>query len=241
MNRAFVSCSRSICQKDGLTSWIASEPAMSTATFMFFKEPALMPTDAILDTLNLGRGSRFVRLLKLSALFVTLFGAIPTAITAYNAWTFGVPFSEVPHRLQQYELWVKNLDCKIEYKALATAQGTRVDVGACAKSGDIALKISTPDGKSNYEWIAYNSLTKPGEKSSLSFMDLLIGAARAGSDTGGTFKVAQAAMDVKCQSLEGKKIVRVVSEGGKCFREVVSPLKGTVETREEVPCETQCK
>ena len=214
---------------------------MTAATATIFKEPALMTSDAFSDSVAFGPGSGAVRLLKLGALCVTIFGAIPTAITAYNAWSFGVPFSEVPHRLQQYELWVKNLDCKIEYKALATAQGTKVDVGACAKSGDIAIKISTPDGKSNYEWIAYNSLSKPGEKRTGSFIDLLIGAARAETTKAGAFKVAEAAMDVKCQTLEGKRILRIVSEGGKCFREIVSPLKGTVEKREEVPCETQCK
>jgi hypothetical protein len=206
-----------------------------------FKEPAPMTSDAFSDTFAFGRGSNFVRLLKLAALIVTIFGAIPTAITAYNAWSFGVPFSEVPHRLQQYELWVKNLDCKIEYKALATAQGTKVDVGACPKSGDIAIKISTKDGKSNYEWIAYNSLSKPGEARTNSLLDLLIGAARADTKNAGTFRIAQAAMEVKCEALDNKRIVRIVSEAGKCYREVVSPLKGTVETREEVPCDTQCK
>jgi hypothetical protein len=214
---------------------------MTAVTANFFKERAKMTSDALSDTIAFGPGRGAVRMLKLAALLVTIFGAIPTAITAYNAWSFGVPFSEVPHRLQQYELWVKNLDCKIEYKALATAQGTKVDVGACPKSGDIAIKISTKDGRSNYEWIAYNSLSKPGEARTNSLLDLLIGAARADTAKAGTFRIAEAAMEVKCQSLDNKRIVRIVSEGGKCYREVVSPLKGTVETREEVPCETQCR
>jgi hypothetical protein len=214
---------------------------MTAVTANFFKERAKMTSDALSDTIAFGRGRGAVRLLKLAALLVTIFGAIPTAITAYNAWSFGVPFSEVPHRLQQYELWVKNLDCKIQYKALSTAQGTKVDVGACPKSGDIAIKISTADGKSSYEWIAYNSLTKPGEKRSTSFLDLLIGAARAGDEKAASFRIAQAAMEVKCEALDNKRIVRIVSEGGKCYREIVSPLKGTLETREEVPCDTKCK
>ena len=52
--------------------------------------------------------------------------------------------------------------------------------------------------------------------------------------------VAQS-MEVVCQSLLSKtQLVRVVKEGGKCFREVLSPVRGSVESREEVPCETKC-
>lgn len=194
------------------------------------------------EGLHLGPFQRYVPAMKTAALVVTILGAIPTAITAYNAYTFGVPFRQVPHRLAQYDLWVKNLDCKIEYKALSTAQGTKVDVGACSKSGDIAIKISAADGKTTYEWIAYNNLQKPGEPTAtgLGLLGMLIGTANAGELAGKPVRLAQSGMQVMCQALEGKRIVRIVSEGGKCYREVVSPLQGTVEKREDVPCNTQC-
>jgi hypothetical protein len=35
-------------------------------------------------------------------------------------------------------------------------------------------------------------------------------------------------------------VVRVVKEGGKCYKEVFSPMKGTVEQRNEVACSTPC-
>ena len=193
------------------------------------------------DGIHLGPLQRYMPALKTAAFVVTILGAIPTAITAYNAWSFGVPFSKVPHRLAQYDLWIKNLDCKIDYKALNTAQGTKVDVGACSKSGDIAIKISSADGKTTYEWIAYNQLQKPGEPASgLGLLGMLVGNAVAAEAADKSVRLAQSGMQVVCQALDGKKIVRIVSEGGKCYREIVSPLAGTVEKREDVPCNTQC-
>ncbi|HEX2843473.1 hypothetical protein [Hyphomicrobium sp.] len=189
---------------------------------------------------QLGPVQRFVPFLKTAALVVTILGAIPTAITAYHAWTYKVPFTQVSHRLQQYEIWERNIDCKIDYKALSTSQGTKVDAGACAATGDISLKVSTSDGKATYEWIAYNQLQKPGEQPPSSFLDLLVGAARADVAGPKSVMVAQS-MEVVCQSLLSKtQLVRVVKEGGKCFREVLSPVRGSVESREEVPCETKC-
>ncbi len=182
-----------------------------------------------------------VSLLKTVALVVTIVGAIPTAITAYHAWQYKVPFTKVPHRLAQYDLWMKNLDCQIEYKALDTAQGTKLDVGACPSTGDIAIRIESTDGKTTYEWIAYNELQKPGEEPPTNLIDLFIGVARA--DTGGQRSVRAAqAMEVVCQSLVTKnQLVRVVREGDKCFREELSPMRGSIDKREEVPCDTQCK
>lgn len=183
---------------------------------------------------------RLTPLLRTTALAVTILGAIPTAVTAYHAWQYKVPFSKVSHRLAQYEIWERNIDCKIEYKALSTPEGTRVDVGACPTTGDISLKVSVPDGKATYEWIAYNQLRKPGEQSPAGIFDLLIGIANA-EGSAEPARLAQAAMEVICQSLVSKKeLVRVVKEGGKCFRETMSPVRGTIDKREEVPCDTKC-
>jgi hypothetical protein len=54
-------------------------------------------------------------------------------------------------------------------------------------------------------------------------------------------RLAQAPMEVVCQALVSKmQLVRIVKEGGKCFRETMSPVRGSVDKREEVPCETKC-
>lgn len=204
-----------------------------------FEEGYLM-SESTVPARSGGDYDRLISFLKNLALVVTIVGAVPTAITAYHAYTFKVPFSQVPQRLAQYDLWVKNIDCQIEYKALATAEGTRVDVGACPKTGDIALKLSSADGKAAYQWIAYNELQKPGvEPASTGFLDLLISSARADETAPKPFKLAQG-MEVVCQAIKGNSVVRVVKEGGKCFKELFSPIKGAVEKRDEVACSTPC-
>jgi hypothetical protein len=203
-------------------------------------EEALAMTEVAEQSGSKGLFGPITPMLKSIALVVTILGAIPTAITAYHAWQYKIPFSKVSHRLAQYEIWERNIDCKVQYKALSTAQGTKVDVGACDKTGDISLKISSPDGKATYEWIAYNQLQKPGEEQPSGILDLLVGAANAQSAER-PLKLAQGAMEVVCQSLVSKQqLVRVVKEGGKCFRETMSPVRGTIDKREEVPCDTKC-
>src|SRR5262249_40973498 len=157
-------------------------------------------------------------------------------------WQYKVPFSQVSHRLAQYEIWERNIDCKVDYKALSTAEGTRVDVGVCPKTRDIAFKVSAPDGKATYEWIAYNQLRKPGKQPTAGVIDLLIGVANAEDAHAPVAQgargpvMAQAAMEVLCQSLVSKqKLVRLVREDGKCYRETLSPVRGSVDQREEVP------
>ena len=193
--------------------------------------------------------SRTFLFARVAAIAAAVAGAVPTASTLYNSWSHGIPYSEVSHRLSQYELWVKNFECKIDYRALNTGQGTRIDVGACPKSGDIAIKVSTQTGTATYEWIAFKDLQKP---TSASLMGLIIPAALAAdapplpqspaaSAAPGSFKLAQAGMQVMCQAKgSGDHLIRIVQDGGKCFRETLSLMKGSIEKREEVPCSTTC-
>ena len=196
-----------------------------------------------------------VPLIRAAVLAVSVAAAIPTAHNLYYSWAHGIPYAQVPHRLAQYDLWMKNLECKIDYRQLLTAGGTKVDVGACAKSQDIAIKVSTSAGQSSYEWIAFNDLQKPAATAGL--MGYVISAAMAeeaplakatgkpataGAALDGSFRIAQAGMQVMCQAKQGSdKLLRIVQEGGKCYREVMSMLKGSVDKREEVPCSTTCK
>jgi hypothetical protein len=187
-----------------------------------------------------------VNLVKWAVFAVSVAAAIPTAQNLYYSWKHDVPFTQVSHRLQQYDLWMKNLDCKIDYRALSTAGGTKVDVGSCSKSGDIAIKV-TSNGKATYEWIAYDALQKPGVTSA-SLINLFIAQAHADESvidldnpkSQNQTRMAQADMQVVCQAKVKDEIVRIVKEGNKCFRETVSPFKGSVDKREEVACDTQC-
>jgi hypothetical protein len=202
---------------------------------------------------------------RVAAIGAAIAGAFPTGMNLYQSWTHGIPYTEVSHRLSQHELWIKNFECKIDYRALNTGQGTRVDVGACPKSGDIAIKISAQNGKATYEWIPFEKLQKAS--ASLWPLDLLITTAHAEqtsapaslspvflapAPTGAVIatppptgpRIAQAAggMQVVCEALPSKtQLIRIVNDAGKCFRETISPYQGKVEKREEVPCTTTCK
>ncbi len=114
--------------------------------------------------------------------------------------------------------------------------------------------MSAQSGKATYEWIPYQKLQKAS--ASLWPVDLLIGTAQAATSetpplapappagNAPGMRLAQAApgMQVVCESLQSKtQLVRVVNEGGKCFRETIAPYQGKVERREEVPCSTTCK
>ena len=189
--------------------------------------------------------NRTMQLIKFGVFAVSVAAAIPTAQNLYFSWKNDVPFTEVPHRLAQYDLWMKNLNCKIDYRTLSTASGTKVDVGTCPQSGDIAIKVSSGT-QSNYEWIAFDQLPKPSSKTA-GLMGLIISSALADELTkpqskasDGSLRVAEASMEVVCQAKVKDQIVRVVKDAGKCFKETVSPFKGSVEKREEVPCNTQC-
>ena len=198
-----------------------------------------------LITGNIGAPSRAMKIARAIAIAVPVIGASPTAYNLYQSYQHGIPYSDVAYRLAQHDLWVKNFDCKIDYKALTTAQGTRVDVGACPKTGDISIKVTADSGQASYEWLGYDKLRLPAKRTSL--MDWVIAPAIAeeapqgAAPKSGAFRVAQATMEVVCQTMADKtRIIRIVREAGKCFREHFSPFQGKVEKREEVACTTQC-
>lgn len=196
--------------------------------------------------------NRTMNVIKFLVLVVSVAAAVPTAQNLYYSYKHNVPFNEVSHRLEQYELWMKNLDCKVDYRALSTAGGTRVDVGSCPKTGDIAIKVSGKDGKATYEWIAYNQLQKPGAQTA-SLMNFIVAPAFAATppddatpqsravDRDGVRVAQGAGMEVLCETRLKEQIVRIVRDGGKCFREALSPFKGSIDSRTEVPCDAQCK
>ncbi len=191
----------------------------------------------------LGTWQRVVRLIAIS---VPVLGAIPTAINLYQSWQHKIPYADVPYRLQQADLWVKNQDCPMNYKALMTGTGTRVEAGACPRTGDIGVRLAAPSGTIAYEWIPSERLKKPAGQAS---WWQIIAAAHAASDV----QLAQAApagppaaqpsagVQAVCQSMQGaSQMVRVMKDGAKCYRETFSVYRGQVEKREEVPCSTQC-
>jgi hypothetical protein len=185
--------------------------------------------------------NRTLSVIKLLVLAVSVAAAVPTARNLYFSWKNHVPFSQVDHRLAQAALLEKNFDCKIDYRSLAAQGNARVDVGSCTKTGDISIRVKSPDGQVNYEWIAFEQLPKPASKAA-SLINLIVSPAFAGEATESgdqSFQVAQDA-SVLCQSKAGDNIIRVVQSGGQCTRETVSIFRGSVEKSVTVPCDKAC-
>ncbi|MBA2125211.1 hypothetical protein DLM45_03100 [Hyphomicrobium methylovorum] len=187
--------------------------------------------------------TRTLTLIKLLVLAVSVAAAIPTARNLYFSWTNGVPFDQVDHRLAQAALLEKNFDCKIDYRSLSMQGNARIEVGSCNKTGDISIRVKSPNGQINYEWIAFDRLPKPKSVQSASLMPWLIASAYAGERKPlpeGSFEVAQDA-SVLCQAKDSNNnIIRVTQTGNQCVRETVSIFRGSVEKSESVPCATAC-
>lgn len=185
--------------------------------------------------------NRVMQAVKLLVLLVSVAAAVPTAQNLYYSWKTGVPFNQVQHRLTQAALWEKNFDCRIDYRTLVTADKSKVEVGSCAKTRDISIRVSS-GSQTNYEWIAFEQLPKPGTQTA-GLLELFIAKAYAGDSaprSNAPIVVAQSTMQVMCESRTKDAIVRIVKDSGKCFKETVSLFKGTVEKREEVACNSQC-
>jgi hypothetical protein len=184
--------------------------------------------------------NRTLSLVKFLVLIVSVAAAIPTARNLYFSFKNDVPFNQVDHRLAQAALLEKNFDCKIAYRALSAQGSAQVEVGSCAKTGDISIRVKSPGGQVNYEWIAFEQLPKPISKTA-SLLDLVVSRAFA-DEAAAADKSLQIAQDasVLCQAKSGDNIVRVVQSGGQCTRETVSIFRGSVEKSESVACDKAC-
>lgn len=188
--------------------------------------------------------NRSLSVIKLLVLAVSVAAAIPTARNLYFAWKNDVPFSQVDHRLAQAALLEKNFDCKIDYRSLVTQGTARVEVGSCAKTGDISIRVKGPSNQVNYEWIAFDRLPKPMSTNTASVLDLMVTRAVAAESAprlalDESFDMAQD-MSVLCQAKSGDNVIRVVQSGGKCVQETVSIFRGSVEKSQPVPCDKAC-
>jgi hypothetical protein len=181
---------------------------------------------------------RWYTLIKVAVIAVPVIGATPTALNIYYAWKHGIPYSQVSHRLQQYELWVKNGSCAIDYSELSTARDAKVKIGACPTTGDISIQVSLAAGTSFFEWIDFNQLQQINTARSVLMTPAL--AEEAPTTLAGT-RVAEAASRVVCQGWESKtQLVRIINEGGRCFKETIAAYSGRADKRVEVPCATTC-
>lgn len=200
-------------------------------------------SDATNALLGSGGGLSKAQLIaRVIAIGVPVAGAVPTGINLYQSWKHGIPYSEVSHRLRQYDLWVKNAHCRIDYKELPASKGAKVQVGACSSTGDISIKIALATGQAKFEWLAFDQLQRA---TTTGLIDALIGPAHAAgaqpvAGTPPILRTQAPGAQVKCMEILHGKAVRVVEEAGKCYREVINPIQGKLEKREEVDCAKAC-
>ena len=98
--------------------------------------------------------------IRAAAIAIPVIGALPTVVNLYYSYRHGIPFAQVYHKLNQYELWQKNGDCRIDYREISASKGAKVNVGACPSTGDISIKVSLAGGKQSYEWLAFDQLQR---------------------------------------------------------------------------------
>ena len=193
-----------------------------------------------------GKRSRWQRFFLYPTVAGALIGAVPTGLDYYKAFVHDIDFQDVRHAEEQRRLWVKNFACaqNISYQQVKTEADTVVQVGACA-NGDVLIEVVPAKGNRILEWISLERLQTASAVSGLSF----VGRANAAiasqvpdsrkSQTG--TRVAQGTTSIKCQKMQGQtKIIRIVQEGGKCFREEISVMKGAVLSRKPVSCSASC-
>ena len=181
---------------------------------------------------------RWYTLIKVAVIAVPVIGATPTAVNIYYAWKHGIPYSQVSHRLQQYELWVKNGSCPIDYNEINAGRDAKVKIGACPTTGDISIQVALATGTSFFEWIDFKGLQQINTAHSVLMTPAF--AAEASAALAGT-RVAEAGSRVVCQGWESKtQLVRIINEGGRCFKESIAAYSGRADKRVEVPCTTTC-
>src|SRR5262249_22942768 len=144
---------------------------------------------------------RWYTLIKVAVVAVPVIGATPTALNIYYAWKHSIPYSQVSHRLQQYELFVKNGTCAIEYSEINAGKDAKVKIGACPTTGDISLQVSLATGTSFVEWVDFKGLQQMNTAHSVLMTPAF--AAEASRALAGT-RVAEAGRRVVCQGWESK-------------------------------------
>lgn len=166
---------------------------------------------------------------------VAFISAIPTFVEAYRSIQYNVPWGNSSSAKLQDDMWQKNLACtSAPIDPLSTANNVQVDATIC-KSGDVLVKIFSPDGNKFYSWVSINSVMTT-KSSGLN----IISQAYAG-EVRETIHLALSG-NVICQRFlnPGRLLRRISVPGQGCFDEVVNTYTGYVESSSRAPCNPQC-
>lgn len=170
-------------------------------------------------------------------LFISVFAAIPTYIETIRSLKIGVEYGESKQAKQQADFWKRNLSCTAApLDPLVTPNNTKVDATIC-KTGDVLVKIFTPDGNEYYRWVGIENIVN-----NVAFNIGLINSAYA---EGFDFEAGLIASnpDIYCQKyVDSARLLRRVSVPGQgCFDEIINVYTGRVESKRAAPCNSQCQ
>lgn len=188
--------------------------------------------------------------LSFTAITGIIFGIVglyQPAIDLYK-WYADKSLREAPsvqYAEYQRTLWVKNATC---YGGMTMSEAlldnnVSVRVGACP-SKDIFVQILPKGAPAVSTWISPSHVTQAGLPGG--FFSAYAAAMTAPSPAHEKQSAipVQLRITTQCQSWADQnrrsKLIRIVNENGKCFKEVTNVYSGKVEYREEVACNTSC-
>ena len=168
-------------------------------------------------------------------LLIALLTAVPEWMKLAEAWESDIPADKLDKAQQQSDLWKKNLQCTTSpMDFFANPANVKVDATIC-ESGDVFVRVFTPDNKGVYYWVDINSLIQTASNFEL------VTTAQASSYPH-LLKVQSARSSyVMCQRfLDDRNLLRVVNVGGDCFDEVVDTFTGQVTSQNPSQCRESC-
>lgn len=145
----------------------------------------------------------------------------------------------------QKQLWVKNSTCiaSLVMQESVLSDDVTVRAGACPNR-DVLVQIYPKNSPAISNWISL-AAGNPTKAAGGLFPAMAASLSRSGEGAEPATIPVQMRISTVCQGWADperkSKLIRVVNENGKCFKEITNVYSGRVEFREEVPCATQCK
>lgn len=198
--------------------------------------PADSPSDRLLPK------SWWQWVLVYPTLAISLASAAPNWVSQLKAYSLGV--RSVPEAEKQNALWQRNAACAaLPFKGYMNPKHVQVDATIC-DSGDILVHAVTPDNASIFKWLALDDVVRPAPSGG----GLFIPAANAAtvssrltpaiaSNASPEMVKAQFQVNVICQRMNGRYLIRRVATPQGCFDEVIDTYSGAVVQRNGAPCQ----
>ncbi len=176
-------------------------------------------------------------------LAIAVISAAPQWVDKGQALLNGIKDRGWEEAKQQQDAWRTNLTCSAApFDWYSTPENLKVDATIC-NSGDIFVRVTTPQQGNFYQWVLLKSIVKDKETAWLPLVSKAYAAENTTWRTQGSYQVAAGdAATVVCQAFQpdGRTLKRHVSTAQGCFDEYVDTYTGQVTRREQVPCRTTC-